>query len=62
MNIELEGFNEINPKELEELHEAIAKYEANAQFRQENEFCSLFLFICTLIQTINLSLFKTIKN
>ncbi len=67
MNIELEGFNEINPKELEELHEAIAKYKANAQFRQENEFCALFLFICTttlmpLIQTINLSPFKTIES
>ena len=34
MDIELEGFNKINPlKELEELHEAIAKYEANAQFK-----------------------------
>ena len=48
MNADLEGFNETNPKDLIELHEAIAKYKANAQFRQENEFCVSFLYIGTL--------------
>src|SRR5260370_38564254 len=47
MNVDLERFNKTNAKELIELHEAIAKYKANAQFRQENEFCVSFLYIGT---------------
>ena len=48
-SVDLEGFNGIGPEELEELYEAVAKYKADVQFRQQNEYCALFLFIGTTI-------------
>ena len=67
---DLEGFNGIGPEELEKSYEAVAKYKANVQFRQQNEYYVLFLFVGTTIlipydpdnQLLSLFKIKTIKN